>query len=53
MQHIDAGLGHHWRAAHVKLAVLWGLVILQVVLIENIVNKARSASPVVLWEGVR
>ena len=51
-EHVDAGLIHHGRPAHVVLAVLRRRVVFEVVVVKDLVNEARVSLPVVFRDWV-
>src|SRR5574344_1569476 len=48
LEHLDDSRIHHRRATHIKLALFGGLMIPQVVFVEDVVDEAGIALPVIL-----
>ena len=53
LQQFDHCGVHHWRPAHIELTVFWRFVVLQVLLVQDIVDKAGKAFPVIFWLWIR
>ena len=44
-QQFNHGRIHHWRPAHIELTVLWCFMVLEILLVENVVDKAGKPVP--------